>query len=267
MITEVPPAKQDNIYRAELLTIIQSKIDEHPRSRQTQIGPSEIGGCASKVAFKVTYGGDGEGDDKPGGWAAARGTVMHAWLDEIYKDTDRLMPDGSPRFLSDLKLAPVSEHVNGGTLDLYDALYQRVIDWKCPGSWSAKQVRGGKVSMGYFLQTQVYGYGLESAGYPVSDVGIMWLPMDTAALHQTANGAILKLWDYDRQLAVDALERVAAIKRLVAQFGFAAAFDMLDKTSDFCSDCPAHVSSGDRRATCQGVSGKSMDPKSSNPFA
>lgn len=261
----VPEPKSDVIYRAELLKIVQMRIDEHPRSQQTQIGPSEIGGCASKVAFKITYGGDG-GDDDEGGWAAAKGTQLHSWFDDIYKGTDRLMPDGSQRFFSDLKLPPVVDFVNGGTLDLYDALYQRVVDWKFPGDWSMKQTRGGKVSPGYFVQTMVYGYGLEQTGRPVSEVGICWCPMNGDDLHGTARGAILKLWDYDRQIALDAIERVAAIKRLVDKVGFAAAFDMLEKTSDFCSGCPAFHANADRRATCQGVTGRAVK-NSNDPFS
>lgn len=261
----VPEHKNDTIYRGELLKIMQMKIDEHPRSHQIQIGPSEIGGCASKVAFKVTYGGDGGEDDK-GGWAAHKGTLIHAWLDETFKGAERFMPDGSQRFFSDLKLDPVCEHVNGGTLDLYDLLYQRVIDWKAPGDWSMKQVRGGKTSVGYYVQTMVYGYGLEKTGWPVSDVGIMWLPMNGDDLHGTAHGSILRLWDYDRQVAIEALERVRAIKRLVAKYGFAAAFDMLEKTSDFCSGCPAFHAQADRRATCQGITGRAVK-NSNDPFA
>lgn len=259
----VPDAKQDGIYRGELLKVIQHKIDEHPRSQQVQIGPSEIGGCASKVAFKVTYGGSG--DDDEGGWAAAKGTVLHAWLDETFKGVDRFMPDGSQRFFSDLKLPPIIDDVNGGTLDLYDFLYHRVIDWKLPGDWSMKQVRGGKVSVGYYVQTQVYGLGLKRTGKPVSEVGIMWLPMNGDDLHGVARGAILKLWDFNEEVALEALERVKAIKRLIEVVGFAAAFDMLEKTSDFCSGCPAFHAQSDRRATCQGVTGRAVKD-SSNPF-
>lgn len=122
-----PPAVPDEHYKLEVLGIIQDKINEHPRSTQTQVGPSEIGGCERKLAWKLAYGGDG---DRPGGWAAHKGTIMHSWLDETFKGLSRFMPDGSQRFFSDLKLAPVVPNVNGGTLDLYDLLYETVLDWK-----------------------------------------------------------------------------------------------------------------------------------------
>lgn len=260
----VPDPKTDVIYRAELLQHIQNTINSHPRSAQAEIGPSEIGGCETKVAWKVTHGGDADHD---GGWAAAKGSVLHKWLDEeVFAKGPSLMPDGTQRWYSDMKLDAVSEHVNGGTLDLYDRLYQRVLDFKLPGSWSVKQVRGGATSRGYWIQAQVYGLGLERMGYPVQEVGILWLPMDGDSLHETARGAILKLWDFDRQVAIDALERVAAIKRLVAAVGLPEAMEVLPKMSDFCSGCPAFHAQADRRATCPGVTGRAVKDNS-NPFS
>lgn len=128
----VPEPKVDQLYRDELLQIIQWGIDVHPRSSQFQVGPSEIGGCQTKLAWKLAYGGAGE---QEGGWASHKGTVLHAWLDQVYDGHvigDKLptMPDGSPRFFSDLKLSPISPDVNGGTLDLYDKLRETIVDWK-----------------------------------------------------------------------------------------------------------------------------------------
>lgn len=258
-------AKSDPMYRASILSVIQAKIDQHPRSAQIQIGPSEAGGCPRKVGFKLSYGGE---SSRPGGWAAFRGTVLHAEMDAIFKsDLAPLMPSGEQRFFSDLKLAPVCDWVNGGTLDLYDALFETVIDFKFPGSYSFDAVRKGKLNEAYTTQAQLYGLGLEESGRKVSRVGLLFLPIATDDLHGTARGAIFKYWDYDRSAAWAAIEKIAAIKRLIDNIGPKDAIEMLPKRSDFCGSCPAAATSGDRRATCPGVSGRAEAKSDSNPFA
>lgn len=268
MSFEVPNPKVDDPYRREILTYIQRKIDEHPRSSQVQVGPSEIGGCQVKLAWKLSYGGD---SDREGGWAAAKGTVLHKWLDEeVFAKGPSTMPDGSQRWYSDLKLAPVCEWVNGGTLDLYDRLFETVIDWKLPGDWTMKQVRNGQLSAGYFVQAQTYGYGLESAGYPVSRVALMFLPMATDDLHGPARGAVFRYWDYDRSVAEAAIANVKRIKDMIEIAGPAKVMEVLPRKSDFCTSCPAFMGNQDRRATCPGAEVKRPTTRtvdSSNPFA
>lgn len=261
----VPKPDSDPIYRRELLAMMQAKIDEHPRSAQVQIGPSEVGGCQRKVAFKLAYGGD---SDREGGWAAHRGTLIHAWLDLVFKGAERFMPDGSQRFYSDMSLDPVSEHINGGTLDLYDRMTETVIDWKAPGDFTVKACRGGKWSEAYFIQTQVYGMHLEAMGYPVSRVALMIIPACGDDLHSVAKGAILATWPYDQKVAVDAIAAIDRIKNMLAVAPAQKVFDIMPIRSDFCSSCPAGVYSGDRRANCPGADVSSTKPvRDSNPFA
>lgn len=264
MTVTVPRSEPDKMYRDELLAIMQAEIDKHPRSSQVEIGPSEVGGCMRKVAWKLIYGGE---SDREGGWAAHKGTLVHQWLDDTFKDTDRFMPDGSTRFFSDLKLPKSNEHVNGGTLDLYDLLYQTVVDWKAPGDWTMKAVRSGTVSEGYYVQTQIYGYGLEQTGRPVSRVALMFLPMAGDDLHGQARGAILLTWPYDRQVALDAFAGVARIKNMFAVAPAAKVLEVMETKADFCSSCPVFIGNGDRRAMCAGVVSKPVKQTSDNPFA
>lgn len=260
----VPRSEPDKMYRDELLAIIQHEIDKHPRSSQVEIGPSEIGGCQRKVAWKLAYGGD---SDREGGWAAHKGSLVHLFLDETFTDTDRLMPDGSQRFFSDLKLPKSNEHVNGGTLDLYDRLYETVVDFKAPGDWTMKAVRAGTVSEGYYVQIMVYGYGLEQQGYPVSRVALLFLPMAGDDLHGQARGAILLTWPYDRQVALDAFASVERIKNMLAVAPVSKVLEVMTIKADFCSSCPVFIGNGDRRAMCSGVVAKPMKQDSTNPFA
>ncbi len=264
----VPDPKPDDIYKRELLTIIQNKIDEHPRSAQAQIGPSEVGGCPTKTAWKLSYGGD---SDRAGGWAAAKGTVLHAWLDEhVFSVGPSCMPDGSQRWHSNLALAPVADWINGGTLDLYDELQQCVIDFKLPGDYTMAAVRNGKFSQSYFVQANLYGFGLEASGYPVSKVALLFLPMGGDDLHGAAKGAVFRYWDYDRDVAFAAIENVARIKNMIDVVGPARAMEVLPKRSDFCAGCPAFLGNNDRRATCPGVVERAVAKRpdiSGNPFA
>lgn len=266
-MTEVPEPLVDENYRRELLTIIQNKINEHPRSAQTLMGPSEVGGCETKIAFKLAYGGESDND---GGWAASKGTLLHEWLDKsVFGPGPSMMPDGSQRWYSDLKLDQVVPWVTGGTLDLYDRLYQTVIDWKAPGDYTMKAVRDGKVSFGYYVQANIYGLGLEQMGYPVSRVALMFLPMCGDELHGKAKGAIFKVWPYERSVALKALGNIKRIQDVINEVGITEALETLPKRSDFCSTCVAFVGNGDRRATCAGMVERGINrtqAPSGNPF-
>lgn len=265
----VPKPDADPFYRKELIGIVQAEIDRHPRSAQAQIGPSEVGGCQRKVAHKLAYGGD---SDREGGWAAAKGTVLHAWLDAEVFGSDRapLMPDGSQRFYSDLKLESVSPYVNGGTLDLYDKMRETVVDHKLPGDWTCKAVRAGRISEAYYVQIQLYGMGLEQAGHKVSRVALFFLPMAGDDLSGNSRGAILVTWPYDRQVAQDAIDKIRKLQLLAELDGWPKTIESQPMKSDFCSSCPAYIGSSDRRATCPGAEvSKPVRPERdpSNPFA
>lgn len=264
-----PPAREDEPYRSELLGIMQADIDSHPRSSQKQIGPSEVGSCERQVAWKLLYGGS---SDKPGGFAAHRGTLFHEWLDDTFKGVDRFMPDGSQRFFSDLKLNAVSRSVAGGTLDLYDALIQRVTDWKAPGDWSMDKVRAGNLSWGYYIQSQVYALHLqEHTDHPVRSTALFFLPACGDDLHSIRKGAVLRWWPYDREVALEALKKVERIQRMIDSGAQAQKIlEIMPVKSSFCSGCPAFAGNGDRRAMCPGASsgrsGKTVD-SDKNPFA
>ncbi len=266
---EVPEPFEDAMYRRELLTYQQNVIDEHPRSAQAQIGPSEVGGCPTKVAWKLVHGGDSE---REGGFAAHKGTLYHEWLDIHVFGRDggpTKMPDGSQRWFSNLSLEPVVPWVNGGTLDLYDLLHQRVIDFKVPGDYTMTAVRNGKLGLSYYIQSMIYGLGLEQQGYPVTSTGLLYIPQCGDELHAVARGAVLKLWHFDRTVALKALGNANRIKAYADEVGIAVALETLPKRSDWCASCPAFLGNNDRRATCPGVVDRPVAKKkvSSNPFA
>jgi hypothetical protein len=259
----------NDAYHKELLGIIQAGIDEHPRSRQVLPGPSDIGGCERKLAFKMAYG-DSLGQEQ-GGWAAHVGTTLHSWYDYWWSKNAKaqaaghLMPNGEQRYLSDLKLHQIVPEVAGGTLDLYDRLQECVIDFKCPGPSSMKKVTAGQVARGYFIQAQVYGLGLKLMGYKVSQTAILYTPVGNDDLHGNSR---LKMWDFDEQVAWDALKNVSRISNMLTAAPTRRVLDVLPTFSDFCQGCPAFLGNGDRRAMCPGATKESRSVDiSSNPFA
>lgn len=261
---KVPPYRIDTLYRTEILTIIQNKIDEHPRSAQQEIGPSGVGGCERKVAFSLAYGAATEG---PGGWAAHKGTVLHGWLDETFSSEELKMPDGSARFLTEIKLKSGSPNVSGGTCDMYDRLKQAVVDWKLPGDYTVSKVRTGDVNPAYYIQANVYGYHSTLMGLPVSTVNLAFLPMAGDDLWGTAKGAIFCTWDYDESVAKDAIANVDRIRTMLDLAPANKVIEGMATRSDFCSSCPAYVGSSDRRGTCPGAAVQIPKPSAGNPFA
>ncbi len=243
--------KRDEDYKADLLRIVQKHIDRNPRSSQQLIGPSGAGGCQRKVAFQLAYGAAESG--RPGGYASFKGTTMHSEYDAIFKATAETMtlPDGSPRFLSDLKLPQVSPSIAGGTLDLFDALWGRVIDFKFPGDGTMDKARAGTISSTYETQIQLYGLGAQQMGLTVHSVALLYMPMCGDNLHAKS---VLHLWDFDPEMAWAAIRSVERIQNMLQVASPRAVMEVMSTKSDFCQSCPCFVGGGDRRAICPGAS-------------
>lgn len=259
--TPVKPGT-DPLYLQELLTIIQRGIDKHPRSAQALPGPSEIGGCERKLAWKMGYGG---ADGQPGGWASHKGTVMHKWLDWLINDQNIRLPNGTPRFLSDIKVQQIVPEVAGGTADLFDVLRGTVVDWKLPGDATMQKARAGNPSRGYYLQASVYGLGLQRMGFQVNEVAICFMPMAGDQLH---GKAVLQSWPFSEEDAWAALRNAQRIKRMTEVAPMRRVLEILPTMSDFCQGCPVLIGNGDKRAMCPGATNTSRSVNTEvNPFA
>lgn len=263
----VPTPKKDPVYRGMLLGMMQAVIDQHPRSAQQMVGPSEVGTCERKLAWKLCYG---SADGQPGGWAAHRGTVLHEWCDKhVFGPADMFMPDGSQRFFSDMSLDSVHPHIHGGTTDLYDRLLETVVDLKFPGDWSMDKVKAGDFSTDYYVQAMQYAYHLIQMGYKVSRTALLVMPACGDDLHGPRKGAEFVYWDYDESVAVEAMKRV---DRIISMRDSGAPVSrilkMMDTQNSFCQGCPVYVGNGDRRAMCPGATVKNrVVDRSENPFA
>ncbi|ADD43859.1 PD-(D/E)XK nuclease family protein [Stackebrandtia nassauensis] len=187
----------------DLARVIREYSDSRPRSRQVNIGPSEIGvECLRRLGYKALgyAASNGGGDPLP----PFIGTAVHAELAAAFEaDNERL---GRVRWLVEHRVT-----VRGsirGTLDLYDHDTRTVIDHKIVGPSTLQKTRAGGPSEQYRAQVHLYGYGL-SAEMPVERVAIAYFPR---AGH--LDGRIIWAEPFDPAVAETALDRLASVIHL-----------------------------------------------------
>jgi hypothetical protein len=219
--------------RSELLAAITEAIAAHPRSLQTEIGPSEIGHPCNRW-LALFFAGAPRREQKPP-WRPAVGTAVHehfsAWLHR-WNDLH------GTRYLTDLTVY-VGDLCPGrpvfGTLDALDVITGTVIDLKVPGPSQMKAHKtaagGPERSPTYRIQTQLYGRGAGNAGFPVANVGILRVPAAG-----DLDDAIWTHEPYDEQTAVNALTRAGGIATMVDALG-AQAIEMQPTTEHYCTGC------------------------------
>ena len=134
-----------------LLKTLKEKDENKSRSKQRQVGPSEIGGCRRKVWYRLNE--QPETNFELSKLAAIMGTAIHA---EIEKAIETIDPDGKKYIVeSEIEYDGIKAHI-----DLWIPETGDVVDWK-----TVK-----KSNLSYFpskqqrWQVQVYGYLLEKSG-------------------------------------------------------------------------------------------------------
>lgn len=243
----------------DLLEVIATRIDLHPRSLQKRIGPSEVGTpCDRKLAHRLAQTSDAS--KRPAAWRPTVGTATHTWLTAAFeRDNLNYAPD-RPRWVTSLRVP--TGYIDGvlidGELDLYDAYTKTVIDWKVPGPTSIKEKRrAGHPGQEYQIQVQLYGRGLQELGTKPEHVAILFLP---SAGELTDSF----YWSepYDEQVALDALLRASAISAAIRAVGPNLIIPVLKTALDHCTHCPWFVPGAtDLRRACPG------DPKLTAPSA
>lgn len=214
---------------AELKHVIANAIDNHPRSQQRRIGPSEIGeACARRIAYKLAD--IPESRTFPAAWRPTVGTAVHAWLEEAFATWNEQQHPllGASRFL-------IETRVNAGTCagfdlegscDLYDRVTATAIDWKIMGPTSHKKLatdlragRGPRPT--YRTQLHTYGRGWTRRGLPVDTVMLVALPAAGEL-----NEALVWHAPYDENIAVQAMARLDRIHALTSSLGLAPAMSI-----------------------------------------
>lgn len=238
------------ILRHRLTEIIMWQSARSPRSLQANIGPSEIGSpCDRQIAYRVA--GMPEINLRQDPWAAIIGTSIHRWLQEAVEDWIK-ESGATPDLFTEIELE--MDGLITGHCDLYDAKTETVIDWKTVGPNALKDVEAGRISVGYMIQTQIYGYLFARQNIPVKRVALVFIPR-ASSLNR------LRVWSalYDERVALTALERVYRIAGEVIEW------DLLNKShrwasvpaegGDHCGFCPwfeAHRLSDADNTGCPG---------------
>lgn len=218
--------------RKLLLQVIRDKINNHPRSQQLTIGPSEIGHpCDRWMTYKLLDGrppSTGPGRDK---WRPTVGTAVHSWLDEAFQEFNEKV--GAQIFHGETRVNVGTVHGPGeefdveGSCDLY--VNGVVVDWKIVGKWTLQNARRSGPGQQYRTQVHNYGRGHLRAGRPVTHVAVFFLPASG-----TLDESVWWCEPFDEQVAIDGLQRVSRIYKLVAEHGRRAPA-LAEKTAHHCA--------------------------------
>jgi CRISPR/Cas system-associated exonuclease Cas4 (RecB family) len=179
-----------------LLHVLHAKDAGRDRSKQTQVGPSEIGGCRRKVWYRLNA--QPETNDNQSKLAAIMGTAIHAAIEEAITHLD---PEGKD-YLVETEVAhgDMKAHV-----DLFIPSIGAVIDWK------TSKVK----NLSYFpsaqqrWQVQVYGYLLAKNGYEVQTVNLVSIARDGEEQDVKVHTE-----PYNETTALEALQWLANVKAM-----------------------------------------------------
>ena len=179
-----------------LLHVLHAKDAGRDRSKQTQVGPSEIGGCRRKVWYRLN--GQPETNDNQSKLAAIMGTAIHAAIEDAITTLD---PEGKTYLVeTEVAYGDMKAHV-----DLFVPEIGAVIDWK------TSKVK----NLSYFpsaqqrWQVQVYGYLLSKNGYDVKTVNLVAIARDGSEKDVKVHTE-----PYDEVSALEALQWLANVKNL-----------------------------------------------------
>lgn len=223
--------------KRELIDIIKWADSNSARSRQKRIGPSEMGDpCDRRIGYRVAE--IPEVNDRFDPWAAIVGTAIHSWLDDAISAW--VTAHHSTAWLTE---TPVT--LNGfikGRSDLFSVADSCVVDHKGAGPSVMRKVLKNGPPPGYVVQVQLYGYGYEQLGHQVRKVALAFYPR-AGWLRD------MYVWtaDYDRSVALAALERVSRIAQNVIELevlkeGHEYRWEQVDAvSSDACGFCPWYV--------------------------
>ena len=158
---------------------------ERPRSQQTEMGVSGLGGCgrlASYLAHQTP-----PSDPKGSHPAAVLGTILH----------QEILPIMAAHHGGEHEVAIRVDGIPGHA-DLHVA--RTVVDLKTVGDYSwQRALREGQMTRQQRWQTTTYGKGLIDAGHPIDTIVIVYLHRETGETHYYAE-------PYDPDVAAEALD-------------------------------------------------------------
>jgi CRISPR/Cas system-associated exonuclease Cas4 (RecB family) len=194
-----------------LLHVLHAQDASRDRSLQTEVGPSEIGGCKRKVWYRLNA--QPHTNDNQSKLAAIMGTAIHAAIEEAIGALD---PEGKEYLVeTEVAFGDMKAHV-----DLFVPSTGAVIDWK------TSKIK----NLGYFpsnqqrWQVQLYGYLLSKNGYEVKTVNLVAIARDGAEKDIKVHTE-----PYDEVMALAALSWLANVKA-------STTLPEPEKDASFCKD-------------------------------
>lgn len=189
--------------REDIIEIIRWADSNSTRSRQTQLGASEIGyGCYRRLGYRIADIAPTGNETDP--WPAIVGTAIHMWLEKAFNKFEEV--HGLGRWFTEMSVQP-SNAVRGHT-DLYDAANFVTIDHKSAGTDKMREIRKGNIPQSYIQQVMLYAMGHIKAGRRVDRVALVFYPRSG-----WLSGIAVWTAPYDESVALAALDkcnRVAA---------------------------------------------------------
>ncbi len=194
-----------------LLHVLHAKDASRDRSMQTEVGPSEIGGCRRKVWYRLNA--QPHTNENQSKLAAIMGTAIHAAIEEAIGALD---PDAKEYLVeTEVAYGDMKAHV-----DLFVPSTGAVIDWK------TSKIK----NLGYFpstqqrWQVQLYGYLLSKNGYEVKTVNLVAIARDGSEKDIKVHTE-----PYDESMALTALNWLASVKA-------STVLPEPEKDQSFCKD-------------------------------
>lgn len=203
-----------------LLTVLHAKDASRDRSTQTQVGPSEIGGCRRKVWYRLNS--QPHTNENQSKLAAIMGTAIHAAIEDAIQHLD---PEGKDYLVeSEVAHGDMKAHV-----DLFIPSTGAVIDWK------TSKVK----NLSYFpstqqrWQVQLYGYLLSKNGHDVKTVSLVAIARDGDEKNVKVHTE-----DYSEEIALTAMSWLEEVKAMTEA-------PEPEKDSNFCKNyCQYYDESG-----------------------
>lgn len=227
----------------EIRTIIETSIRDNPRSKQVELGPSELGTdslhtLAAKLAGWPQV-------NQQAGWATFVGTCVHAQFEKLFPTLNRtgFDPDDTNVRWETEKKVQVG-HLSGlyggydvsGHIDLYDRKTGTTADWKVVSKTTLTLAKSRGPSQQYRIQASLYGLGLANEDLPVERNAIYFLPKASVSL----NDAVPWETDWDPKPAKWALARAQLLVNFMDIIEQADGPEIRDAWISLLPESPTH---------------------------
>lgn len=205
---------------------IERRIEDQPRSRQTRIGPSELGNpCDRCLVLKLA--GVQSDSQRGQAWLPFIGTAVHAALADFFTAENAGRPHVRYLVESRVSIGTIGDDEITGSTDLFDLDTGTVVDWKIVGQTTLLSSKANGPIPQYRRQIHLYGYGLTRRGLTVKNVAIAFLPRN----HVTLSAAYLWAEPYNEHIALRTIARARMFDSAIRAYG-------LDKV---LADTPEHI--------------------------